>query len=107
MRVVVSRPSVLVCDHGDAMRRLATSSPGTNLSFSPDVSSVLNISDKAVPSHSSLSRPDTLWKPRTATDFLTSTAVGTSPGVFDGAFERYRNTRHPRPASRRTTKAAP
>src|ERR1700728_3149805 len=106
MRAVVSRPSVLVCDHGDAIRRLATSSPGTNLSFSPDVSSVLNISDKAVASHSSSLRPDTLWKPRTAIDFLTRTAVGMSIGALEAVFERYRNPRQPRPASITTTKAA-
>ena len=51
MRAVVSGPSVLVCGHGDEIRRLATSSPGTNLSLSPDANSVLNISDNAVASH--------------------------------------------------------
>jgi hypothetical protein len=106
MRAVVWRPSVLDCDQGAEMRRLATSSPGTSLSFSPVVSSVLSISYNAVASQSSSVRPDALWNPRTATDLRTGIAVAVA-GAFETRFDRYRKPYHPMPASRTTPSIAP
>src|SRR5579863_258601 len=107
MRAVVSGASVLVCDQGDAIRRLATSSPGTSLSLSPEVSSVLNISERAVASQSSWVRPEVLWKPSTATDLRTGMTAEVAEGDFPAGCERFRNAYHPTKESSTSTPTAP
>src|SRR5262249_52481626 len=68
MRDVVCWSRVPLCDQGADRLRLATSSPVTSRNFSPPASSVLSISDNAVPSQASSIFPEILRKPSTATD---------------------------------------
>src|SRR4051812_3975797 len=104
MREVDRWSKVSVCDQGEATRRLAISSPETRRSCSPPDSSVLSISDKAVPSHASSVLPERLWNPRTATDLRVRVGGADVPAAAS-ALERELRRFNQMPMATRTIRA--